>query len=305
VNQKNPQNSFLDQCDQVVIYGANGWMGRSAVDFISLRNPDVKKERILLIGSKNGTLEMNNSKFEILDPVTGFKSIRKNSIFFNAAFLRREFLQKMTPLHYAKKNEEVIALAKSAIKNKRLRSFVNLSSGAARDLEKESRPRAVDEYSRLKKTLEVEYSQVCSRSETSIVNCRIFNLSGKHLNEFENLALSSFIKQAQNHNRIEVKSPSTKRTFVDATGLAGTLLRVANQGESASFDSGGVLVTMLELAQNVAKVASNDQCKISIGKEESLDYFGNFQEFNCLAESFGQHPLGIQDQILNTLEAFR
>lgn len=304
MNQKDLQSSFLDQCDQVVIYGANGWMGRSALDFISSGAPKIKKEKILLIGSKTGILKINNSKFEVFDPNTGFTSIRKNAIFFNAAFLRREFLQKITPFEYIKKNEEIIALAKSAIKNKNLFSFINLSSGAARDLDQDSKPKVTDEYSKLKRQLESEYSQGCIQYETPIVNCRIFNLSGKYLNEFENLALSSFIKQARNHNRIKVNSPSTKRTFIDATSLAGTLLTVANQGESASFDSGGILVTMLELAQNVVKVIGNNQCTILAGRDESSDYIGKYNEFNFLAESLGQSPLGIEDQILNTLAAF-
>ncbi len=304
MNQKDTQNNFLDQCDQIVIYGANGWMGRSALDFISLNTPNIRKEKILLIGSKHGCLDMNNSKFEVFDPHNGFTSIRGNAIFFNAAFLRREFLQKMTPLEYIHKNTEIAAVANRAIKNKNLFSFINLSSGVARDLDQDFKPETTDEYSKLKKALEIEFFRDCHENETPIVNCRIFNLSGKHLNEFKNLALSSFIKQARAHNRIEVKSPTTRRTFIDATSLAGTLLSVANHGKNASFDSGGILVTMLELAQTVAKVIDNDNCKIFTGEEESLDYFGEYDEFNFLAANLGHHLIGIQDQILKTLAAF-
>ena len=304
MNQKDKQSNYLGQCDQIVIYGATGWMGRSALDFISSSTPNIEKEKILLIGSKRGILDMNNSKFEVFDPLNGFTSIRENAIFFNAAFLRREFLQKMTPVEYINKNKEIVALAKKSIRSKNLFSFVNLSSGAARDLDHDSAPKTTDEYSKLKKKLEIEYSQDCYENETPIVNCRIFNLSGKHLNEFENLALSSFIQQARHHNQIEVKSPRTKRTFIDATSLAGTLLSVASHRENASFDSGGILVTMLELALNVAKVINDDNCEIITGEDESLDYFGKYDEFNDIAANLRQRPLGIQDQIRETLAAF-
>ena len=304
MNQEVLQRNILDQCDQIVIYGANGWMGRSALDFIIFSNPNIKKEKILLIGSKHGSIELNNSKFEVFDPVNGFTSIRKNAIFFNAAFLRREFLQKMTPLEYVNKNKEIVELAKRTIKNKKLFSFINLSSGAAGSLDQDSKPMMIDEYARLKKTLEIEYFQDCNENKTSIVNCRIFNLSGNHLNEFENLALSSFINQAQKNNRIEVKSPATKRTFIDATSLAGTLLSVAIHGESANIDSGGELVTMLELAQNVATVVDAGNCQILTGGDEAADYFGKYEEFNSLAVNFGHSLLGIQEQIQKTLAAF-
>jgi hypothetical protein len=50
--------SFLDLCDQVVVYGANGWVGRSAIDLISSLSPKNAKEKLLLIGSKNATLKI-------------------------------------------------------------------------------------------------------------------------------------------------------------------------------------------------------------------------------------------------------
>lgn len=304
MTQKFLQRRILDHCDQVVIYGANGWMGRSALDYISTNSPQFGKESVLLIGSKPSTLRVKNETFEVVDPSTGFFAIRENSIFFNAAFLRREFLQQMPLAQYRDKNEEIADFAKNAIKQKKIISFINLSSGAARDLDRRSEISTVDEYSRIKNLLESAYLEICSEHHTSFVNCRIYNLTGKNLNEFENLALSSFINQVRTQNRIEVKSPATKRTYVDATNLAGTLLSVGSFGEEASFDSGGTLLTMLELAESVAEVLGNDQTEIIMGNDRSPDYFGDYENFNRLATKMGQNLIGMKDQILNTMKAF-
>jgi nucleoside-diphosphate-sugar epimerase len=295
---------LLNQSEQVVIYGANGWMGRSAVDYITSIEPAITKDKILLIGSKASNLYINGSKLDVLPPIDGLSSVRENAIFFNAAFLRREFLQEMTSEEYLHKNEEIVWLAKSAIKKKKLLSFINLSSGVARDLDQGSEWKHPDEYARLKKRLEVEYDELSSQSGNAIINCRIFSLTGRHLNEFENLALSSFIKQAKENEYIEVKSPFTKRTYVDAVSLAGTLLLVAGQGKNASFDSGGTLVTMSEMAENVAAALGKDQMQIIVGKDESPDYFGDFERYNRLAADLGQNLSGINEQILNTIRAF-
>jgi len=294
----------LSKCNQIVIYGANGWLGRSALDFICSNFPLRSKGDTLLIGSKPGNLQINNEKFEITDPNTGYKKIRQNAIFFNAAFLRREFLSEMTTEEYLRKNEELVVLPKMAIAKKNLFSFINLSSGIARDFDGAISPTPIDEYGKLKKKLEVEYLKSCGQRGLAFVNCRIFSLTGRHINEFKNLALSSFIIQAKKNSQIEVKSPSTKRTYVDATTLAGTLLSVAAFGKNANLDSGGQLVSMRELAETVLSVLGKDKSAIITGNDQSPDYFGNFERFNSILSEIGEDHIGIEKQIMRTIEAF-
>lgn len=279
-------------------------MGRSAIDYLSFVVPKIPKERVLLIGSKPSRIEVNNEIFDVVESNIGFELIRENAIFLNSAFLRREALQSMTSEAYLIKNKEIVDLAKRTLKQKKLFSFINLSSGAARDLDIESGKKSVDDYSRLKKSLEIEYSEIGKQNGVPIVNCRIYSLTGKYLNEFENLALSSFIKQAKSKNRIEVISPTTKRTYVDAVNLVGMLFSIASQGKDTSLDSGGTLVTMLELAQNVARALDKNDLEIVSGEAESPDYVGDYEYFNQLASKLNHEIDGIQNQILNTLEAF-
>lgn len=72
-------------------------MGRSAVDYLSAVIPhEDLSDKILLIGSKESQLAINGLVFNILEPSSGFSRIRKNALFFNAAFLRREILQTIS-----------------------------------------------------------------------------------------------------------------------------------------------------------------------------------------------------------------
>ena len=294
----------MDSPSQFVIYGANGWMGRSAVEFLSSIDPVIAEKRLLLIGSRPSELVINGSTFKILDPISGFSAIEENSIFLNSAFLRREALLTVPGTEYVRKNREISSFAMRILKEKELFSFINLSSGAARSMDVESNLKTADEYAAMKKDLEVEFSELGRKHKTPIVNCRIYSLSGRHLNEFENLALSSFIKQAQGRNQIEVKSPNTKRTYLDSTNLAAILFNVACQGDDANFDSGGTLVTMSELARNVAIALDKKDCEIICAADKSPDYFGDYESFNELATELGVEMFGIQEQILRTLETF-
>jgi nucleoside-diphosphate-sugar epimerase len=279
-------------------------MGRSAVDFLSSIKPEIAEEQLLLIGSRPSELVVNGKKFTILDPASGFSSIEENSVFLNSAFLRREALLTVPSEEYVRRNREISAFAMRTLEEKKLFSFINLSSGVARNLDVESNLKTADEYSRLKKALEVEFSELAWKHKTPIVNCRIYSLSGRHLNEFENLALSSFIKQAQSNNQIEVKSPNTLRTYLDATNLAEILFSIACKGDDAIFDSGGTLVTMAELARNVANVLGKRDIEVICGNGQSPDYFGDYESFNELATELGIEVFGIQEQVLRTLEAF-
>jgi len=294
----------MDSPSQFVIYGANGWMGRSAVEFLSLIEPKIAQERLLLIGSRPSELSINGRTFKILDPTSGFSSIEENSVFLNSAFLRREALKTVPAKEYVRRNLEISSFAKTALEKRKLFSFINLSSGAARNMDIESNHKAVDDYARIKKCLEIEFSELACENKTPFVNCRIYSLSGRHLNEFGNLALSSFIKQAQSNNQIRVHSPSTKRTYLDAINLAAILFNIACKGIDANFDSGGNLVTMSELARNVASALGKKDCKIFCGDDRSPDYFGDYETFNELATELGVEIFGIQKQIFRTLEAF-
>jgi nucleoside-diphosphate-sugar epimerase len=279
-------------------------MGRSAVEFLSLIDPEIAEERLLLIGSRSSELVINGCSFKILDPAAGFSCIEQNSVFLNSAFLRREALLTVPREEYVRKNREVSAFAMRTLEEKKLFSFINLSSGAARNIDVVSNLKTVDEYSRMKKALEVEFSELARKNTTSFVNCRIYSLSGRHLNEFENLALSSFIRQAQDNNQIDVKSPNTMRTYIDATNLAEILFRIACEGDDANFDSGGTLISMFELARNVANALENKDIEVILGDDQSPDYFGDYESFNKLATELGLEIYGIQNQILRTLEAF-
>ena len=280
-------------------------MGRSAVDFLSKIAPnEVLSHKLLLIGSKQSQLVINGLKFDIVEPPSALTQIEDTAIFFNAAFLRSEFLQRMPSDDYMKQNREISDFAKRALQEKGLKSLINLSSGAARSLDFNKNSEIIDPYSILKKSLEEEYSEYCSESGAAFVNCRIYSLTGKHLNEFENLALSSFIKQAQAGKQIHVMSPFAKRTYIDSIDLAGILLRMANKSKNETFDSGGTLVTFLDLAKTIADILGRSNIEIVLGDDNSQDYFGDYNAFNCLASEMSFTLKGLEGQILETLKAF-
>jgi len=279
-------------------------MGRSALEFISTQIPTNLNNKVLLIGSRPSKLTFDEVEQEVFEPTKGFAAIKEGAVFFNAAFLRRELLQSMSLSEYIRQNQEIGSLAKRAIETKNLKSFVNLSSGVARELDSDSTNKNSDAYAVMKKSFEMDYESLCNYYGTTLVNCRIFSISGRHINEFKNLALSNFIHQSQTQRKILVNSPATLRTFVDAVDLAGVLLNLGCQGVSLNIDSGGQLIDMLNLAERINHVVNNSKADTILGHGSSPDYFGRFLEFNSIMTEMGFPVKGIDEQIRNTLKAF-
>lgn len=262
-------------------------------------------DKILLIGSKTGGIQISGRHIEILDPVLGEAHIRNGAIFINCAFLRREFIKSIGESEFTARNLEIMALPTRALRKAELSSFVNLSSGASALVDQSFNKSPVDAYSILKRRSELDFEQETKKVGTNFINCRIYSLSGSYLNEFENLALSAFISQALKGDCIRVNSPYSMRTYIDGVDLMTVILNLAMQGKNLNFDSGGTLISILDLAETVSKVVGQVNMDISVGFDAKNSYYGDYEGFNRIAASINQNLLGIEEQIANTIKAFK
>ncbi len=259
----------------------------------------------MLIGSKTGEIQISGRHLEILDPILGEAHIKNGAIFINCAFLRREFIKSIGESEFTARNFEIMALPTRALRKAELSSFVNLSSGAAALVDQNSTESPVDAYSVLKRRSEIDFEQETKKVGTNFINCRIYSVSGCYLNEFENLALSTFISQALKGDHIRVNSPHSKRTYIDGVDLMTVILNLAMQGKSLNFDSGGSFISILDLAETVNKVLGQVNIDISVGFDAENSYYGDYEGFNRIAASISQNLLSIEDQIANTVKAFK
>ena len=114
----------------------------------------------------------------------------------------------------------------------------------------------------------------------------------------------NFISQAKNKKKIEVKSPATLRTFIDAVDLAQVLYKLLNEKNNFNIDSGGQLVSLSELARSIAKALNLTRDDVEEGSESSFDYYGNYEKFNALANHLNLEIKNLDSQIDETLKAY-
>ena len=297
---------LFNQYEQVVIYGAKGWIGRSAISILSNQRIDWNEKLILLIGSKSESFISSSQVLQIYSSREAQKYLSKNCIFLNAAYLRSEKLNRYSQKEFIKKNREIIQFGEKILKQNRIRTFINLSSGIVNqslDLNKNDN---LSIYAKCKINDEITIKNVCDSVSSLLINCRIFSLSGRFINEFDNLALSLFIKQALTKPKIiSVQSQNTYRTYLDSIDLVKVLFELSLTNSSYTIDSGGSLIKLGQLADKIATIIPD----VSVNKldifNKSNDYYGDFENFNKLAAKLGTKLLNIEDQINETLKAFR
>ena len=298
-------NQLLENFDQIVVYGAKGWFGRSAIHVLIEESPDIKEDQILLVGSRSETSEAANLPRKVYSSSEAAQHIKSNILFVNSAYIRREKLNSMSEREYEGKNREIMEFGTGLLHDGKVKTFLNLSSGVASQGNNQILEEVIDSYARCKIRDENLLTSISASAKVDLINCRIFSMSGRYINEFENLALSSFINQANNQvQEILVKSPSTLRSYVDSIDLARVLLKLASTGGSHSLDSGGTLTTLDDLASSVASGIPGACVRTPKEFEKSPDYYGNYSYFNELALQLGVELLDLSGQIAETKKAF-
>lgn len=299
-------NRLLSVYDQIVIYGAKGWIGRSAVSLVSNNKAHRIQKQILLVGSKTELLINSGEPLQIYDSREAKKFVSKNCLFLNAAYLRREKLDLYSKAEYIQKNKEIIEFGENLLKQKRIKTFINLSSGAANQNIDSIKNERNNIYAKCKLDDEALIQNASDSASAALINCRIYSISGRFLNEFENLAFSLFIKQALTKpNTIIVESPNTYRSYLDAIDLIKVLFELSLTSNSYMIDSGGFLIKLGQLADIIVTMfPAVSVTKLDHGNK-SAHYYGDFEVFNNFATKFGIKLLDIPGQINETLKAFR
>lgn len=303
----------LNNLPVVVVTGANGWLGRSAISVLNERYP--MKFRIiavtrqpLAISEKLSPTFLNCSygeveKLEI--PVTGF---------IHTAFKTQNFLTENNFQNYMNENLEIIEWSRQYFQKLRPDWAISISSGAAKEyLYKKSRD--------INLTIKDIYGELKAFEEKVFLNSDISNVaigrlwaaSGRHMQNYEIYALGDFISKAYLGLPISVNgSGDVKRRYTDAEDFLDLLLNCVWENSRTIIDSGGHLIGIHRLAELVAS-----QLSFRLGREINIkfmnqqndsdraNYFPVANRSDLLMERFGIKPIQINQQILRTLDAVK
>lgn len=288
-----------------VITGASGWLGRTLVALASNFGHE-----LMLIGSRSRPINVDGNNFMVNDYQLKAVEEFAPTVLIDFAFVTREHLDGMSELEYRQVNEDLIGQALNIFALPSVKFGIFTSSGAAVYPKDALLGTYSDNpYGFLKRQTEELVFDASERLQKRSIVIRPWSLSGTMVTKEYEFAFSSFIKQSFG-DEIHVKSPNpVLRRYVAAEDfLALALAKLfSSPGSSEVFDSGGDLISLLELAQKVADLQKHEVSVVShqSSSEVKDDYYSDDRQWVRECEAFGFVPESLNEQISRNLSFHR
>lgn len=237
--------------DRVLITGASGWLGRTALDLISpLGLPT------LALASRPRTIEVGGCDVEC--HTWNDQDVRTfaPTVVLDCAFLTKGFALTMSLPDYVSTNRLLTDRLLYAARLPQVRLALTVSSGAAvYPHDALSRPIEDNAYGYLKAEAERRLMQEVDGGGAVPVVARAWSISGAHVQDPENFALGSMIIAAAGGSIHITANRPVFRRYVLAEELLAVGIVEGSVGP-AVIDSGGQLIEMDELAHRIAAVVN-------------------------------------------------
>ncbi len=239
--------------DRILITGASGWLGRTALDLLApLGLPT------LALASRPRLIQV--ADFEIECRVWDDREVAAfaPTVVLDCAFLTRGRVADMPLGEYVAANRALTEHLTYAAQLSTVRLALTVSSGAAvHPHDAVEHPIEDNPYGYLKREAEYRLAQAAADSGAVPVIARAWSISGAHVQEPQGYALGSMIRDAYAGGIRIVACRPVFRRYVLAEELLA--LGIAEGGVGpATIDSGGELVEMDELAARIASIVRPD-----------------------------------------------
>jgi nucleoside-diphosphate-sugar epimerase len=284
----------LASSDRILITGATGWLGRSAVALIQNLNMPY-----LLTASQDQTLIVDGKasmvrRFSIVDALDF-----SPTVVLDFAFITRDRLVQTGHEEFLRTNRHLIDLSKKLLGINTVRKFVAFSSGAAVPFLDSSPPEmSVDPYGFLKAEYENEMKQTHDTLENKVVITRPYSLSGRFVRNRSSYALFNIIDQASQFKSVTLSSKAPVfRRYVDAEEFIALSLNVSPG--APPLESGGDLVELGDLAELIiSAIGSSARVQRGSPSGEADNYHSDGKSMSQACSSIGFQPACLRDQIL-------
>ena len=294
--------------ETVVVTGANGWLGKSAVSVLA---SEFSNYRVIAL-SRNIDHNKSNNDLIYMSYDDFSKDNSEITGLIHTAFMTKNYIEEIGPIEYIDQNTKIHNWLMNFIKLKNPNWTVAISSGATKQyIDKVEADLPIvdsDLYGKMK--LEEEEALLGSDIPNVAIG-RLWAASGRYMQNHKIYALGQFIEAALNGKNIKIASREpVYRRYIDAEDFMKVLVMTALDSKRTLFDSGGILTTIENLAQEVAKFFNNknnskieieyDKKKLSI---ENANYFANSEKFIELQSRFKIQERSITEQIERTSSA--
>lgn len=289
----------------IIINGAAGWMGRSAIRALKEINHKFCDQEILFLGSR---------KRKLNDPTLGSIEIEslfeqeaiygKCELFIQLAFKTRDYQNKMEISEYEQANMDIIEKSLALASQTAASNLVLVSSGAVGQLENSSD--FSDPYARLKQYEEIEFGRISKKLDANICIGRLWGATGELMTEPFKYAIGDLIMQTMQNEEVGLTSTSyTYRRYVDSVEFMKVIIQSAIFALTEKVDSGGPLIEMYELAETIGRsLGINKPITRNLDSNKMPDmYFSKSTQYEALSSHLSLPISNLTTQITRTINS--
>ena len=281
--------------DRVLITGATGWFGRTALWMAMKENVNV-----LAMASKKNSVRVGEFSKGVyahnLEQIADFAP----TVFVDSAFLTRDKISAFDLGGYISLNRSLIRDSIEIASLPSIRKYVGFSSGATRHLAgQESFALQNNPYAALKMEYEAEMAQINSSNEVAISIARVWSVTGPFTTKPDLFAFSNLISQAREGlMRIE-SAGNVFRRYCGLEAVMQVALAQKKQGGDPVFDTGGELIEIGDLAQVIREEINNEAVVIRGSYDGSREdnYYSDGTQWDSMIADLGLLQESIRSQI--------
>lgn len=281
-----------------IITGATGWIGRAVLEYIFKTQGHLNNVVCIASSARKediGFTSINTVTFQDVPSITG-------ATVFHLAYLTKDKNSLMTDEEYITKNNQ-IRNEVARIINMGQKNFFYASSGAVYHMN------GYTLYGELKLQDEEFFQGVCNQNSIKFLNARIFNIMGRHIQNYKVYAMVDFILQCVNSNQITISSKNhVVRSYINIDDLVAIIFAFFDDTSSEkfySFDTAHATLNLLELAQTIKNVLGNEKTQImhNINKNLKPNYYvGNGKNQSALTKRYNISLQTIENSIFEMKE---
>lgn len=247
----------LSSDDRVLVTGAGGWFGRTAIAMTRETGLD-----LLATGSKEQQIEIDGQRQVIQPQSLEVISTFKPTVVIDTAFVTRERLPVLGHKAYVETNQKIISESLAIAALPSVRKYIGFSSGATMQLVGQASFSIKENpYAAQKRIYESKIAETAGDLQCDVSIARVWSVTGSYCTKPETFAFTNLIAQAKlGLIKIMAKHPVYRRycAVEDVLALAMVSKR---PGSNSVFDTGGDLIELSELAKMVVDLV-NPNAKI-------------------------------------------
>ncbi len=291
----------------VVVTGAGGWLGQTALEMLDSALGDGFDARVKAFGSRQRVTSLRSGRMVETRPLDELASLNvADALVCHFAFLTREHAAGMDLAEYVAENRRISWIVQEFLGRCGAAGVFMPSSGAVYA----SADIAENPYGVLKREDEELFAGLGRRLGFPTAIMRVFNLAGPFINKLDSYALACIVSDVLNGGPVRLRAAHPVwRGYAhvgDVLNIGlGCLLRRQNPGV---FDSAGEAIELGDLAVRVARALAGRE--IEILRPDWRDgppnrYLGHGEIFGRLADTLGIGLHGLDEQILDTADYIR